>query len=321
MSEYDFTQYSSVEAVVEDIKSVKIQGATNVAIATFEGIKLFINSEGNKYSSYELFINEVEKIGYLLANARPNEPLAQNGVKFIINMMKIKYHGEKDVKKVGEQILKLVEEYLNFIKEGKERIVENGKAVLTPSIKGILTHCHSSTAEKLIINHLHNLPDGKVVCTETRPLFQGRTTAKNLLASGLDTTLIADSAVESFIIGKGTFPIDTVFIGCDEITMQGDAVNKIGSWGVAHAAYFANKPVYIVGSILKTNVSTAYRPIQIEMRNAVEIWPEAPEGLKMVNPSFEIVDHRMITGFITELGVLAPDQIGKSIQKSYQWLF
>lgn len=311
---------SSVDQIIEDIKSVKIQGATNVALATFEGIKLFVDQYKDD-QPYELFIAELEKVGYQLANARPNEPLAKNGMKFITNMMKINHHEEQDREVAKSRIKALAEEYLEFVKSSKVKIIENSKEVLTPEIKGILTHCHSSTVEHVITEHVKRQPETKVVCTETRPLFQGRLTAKALVDAGVDTTLIADSAVESFIIDKGTFDVDIVFIGCDEITMEGDVINKIGSWGVAHAAYYSNKPIYVLGSILKTDVSSAYKPVQIEMREAKELWEEAPVGLKMVNPSFEIVDHRMITGYITEVGVLSPDQISKSIQKQYQWLF
>jgi len=319
MSEIDFSKYKSVDEIIKDIVSIKIQGATNVAIATFEGVKLFINSY-NEDVSYEVFLDRIENVGYSLANARPNEPLAKNGMKFILHMIRIQNSSNEDQQVLKQRVSALADEYLSFIKLAKTRIVENSGSILD-EVNGVLTHCHSSTAERVIIQRSHQTAGMKAVCAETRPLFQGRVTAKALLEAGIDTTLIADSASESFIIGHGTFEVDTVFIGCDEITMNGDVINKIGSWGVTHAAYFANKPVYVVGSILKTDVSTAYKPVEIEMREAHELWEDAPEGLKMVNPAFEIVDNRMITGFITEVGVLKPDEIAKEIQKEYQWLF
>jgi eIF-2B alpha/beta/delta-like uncharacterized protein len=320
MSKLDLEKYNSVEQIIKDIEDVKVQGATNVAIATFYGLKLYLD-QYDKDTSYDIFLADLEKVGIRLAHARPNEPLAKNGLKFVLNMMRIKYPNIKELDSAKEKVRELTDEFLEFISTSKDKIVAHSEAVLGTKINEIFTHCHSSTAERVIINQSKRVNSFEAVCTETRPLFQGRITAKNLVDAGVDTTLIADSASESYIIGRGSTNIDMVFIGCDEITMQGDTINKIGSWGVALAAYYASKPLYVVGSILKTDVSTAYKPVSIEMREANELWEDAPEGLKMVNPSFEIVNKEFITGYITELGILKPDQIQKEIQKEYQWLF
>lgn len=319
MSEIDFSKYKTVDHIEDDIRTVTIQGATNVAIATFEGIKLFIDQyKGN--DSFEIFWKEVVEVGIRLSEARVNEPLAKNGVKFIQTMFKIKYEGVHDVETAKVKVGELADEYLVFIKQAKSKIVENSIEVLD-GVNEVLTHCHSSTAERIITYQSNQIENFKAVCTETRPLFQGRITAKNLLDAGVDTTMIADSAVESFIIGRGSMPVDMVFIGADEITMQGNTINKIGSWGVALAAYYASVPIYVVGSILKTDVSTLYRPPVIELREAHELWKEAPKDLKLVNPSFDLVDNQLITGYITEAGILKPNEIASTIQNEYQWLF
>lgn len=320
MAEIDFSTYMDVASIVADIKSVKIQGATNVAIATFEGLKLFISQYQVADHTYEQFLEELNRVGYMLAYARPNEPLAKNGLKFVTRMLIIRNPGLNNIDVAKEKIVSLCNEYLGLVKGAKERIVHNGQEVLG-GVSEILTHCHSSTSERLIIEQSKKVENFKAVCTETRPLFQGRTTATNLVKAGIETTLIVDSAVESFVIDRGTHPIDVIFLGADEITMRGDAINKIGSWGIALAAYYASKPVYVIASILKTEVETAYRPVKIEYRDDKEIWSEAPENLKMVNPAFEIINKEFIAGFITEVGVIKPADLTSTIQKEYQWLF
>lgn len=320
MADIDFSKYSSVDQIEKDIKDVTIQGATNVAIATFEGIKLFCREYGAD-NNCDYFLSKVEMVGIRLSQARPNEPLAKNGVKFIMHMFRIKYSDLNSVETAKGKIIELADEYLEFVKSAKDKIVENSQSILGPDVNEIFTHCHSSTVEKVIIGQSRRVQGLKAVCSETRPLFQGRLTAAALLEGGVDTTLIVDSSAESFIIGRGSHNIDVVFIGCDEITMDGDAVNKIGSWGVALASYYASKPLYVIGSILKADVATAYKPVEIEMREAKEVWEEAPAGLKLVNPSFELVNHEFITGYITELGILKPNEIEKEIQRAYNWLF
>jgi len=322
MAEVDFTKYSTVDQIENDIKTIRIQGATNVAIATFEGIKLYLrNLDASKVTHTEL-MKDAQVLADRLANARLNEPLAKNGVKYIFNLMKLNHPGLSDVNETIEVIGRLADEYLNLIKVSKEKIVEVSEEVLSSNVKTLLTHCHSSTAEKAIVNHANRVEDVKVICSETRPLYQGRLTAAALRKHQVDTTIVADSSIESFIIGRANINPQVIMIGCDEVTVQGDAINKVGSWGVALAAYYASKPIYVLGSILKTDLSTAYRPVEIEMRDATEVlWEGAPAGLKAVNPSFDLIDHQYITGFITELGVLKPSEIHQAITENYQWLF
>ncbi len=319
MSEIDFAKYTDVDQIIEDIKKIKIQGATNVAIATFEGIKLFIESH-ERDCPVEVLISDIEKKGISLAEARPNEPLAKNGLRYLSYMIRVKYPKVSTIEEVKNAYIQLSEEYLGIIKDSKMQIIEKGADVIK-GVDEIVTHCHSSTSESLIINQAKKMKSFTAVCSETRPLYQGRITATNLLKAGLDTTLVVDSAIETFIIGKGDRNADVVFLGCDQVAMNGDAINKIGSWGIAMAAYYASIPLYVVGSILKTDVSTAYKPIEIEMRDAKEVWPDAPEGLRMVNPAFEIINKEFITGYLTEVGLVKPDDIGKTIHDSYGWLF
>jgi ribose 1,5-bisphosphate isomerase len=320
MAEIDFSKYKKVEEIVNDIKSVKIQGATNVAIATFEGIKLFIESYDRRIDDYGRFLEDLNKVGYQLAFARENEPLAKNGLKFVTRMLITRNPGLRDVDESKEKVTELCNEFLNSIENAKKKIIENSVQIMD-DVDEVFTHCHSSTAVSIIKNQSKRVKNFKAVCTETRPLFQGRITAKKLCDNGVETTLIVDSAAESFIIDRGTHPIDVVFLGADEITMRGDAINKIGSWGIALASYFMSKPVYIVTPILKIEVETAYRPVEIEYRTSNEIWKEAPKGLKMVNPAFEIINKEFITGYITELGIIKPEDISKVIQQEFQWLF
>lgn len=333
MSEIDFSKYKEVDEIVNDIKSVNIQGATNVAIATFEGMKLFVKNCDRRDENYEKFLEDLNRVGYKLAFARDNEPLAKNGLKFVLRMLVIRNPGLRDVTECKEKVLGLCDEFLQSIENAKKKIIENSRQIMD-GVDEVFTHCHSSTAVKIIEEQSKKVKDFKAVCTETRPLFQGRITATKLNEIGVDTTLIVDNAAESFIIDRGTHPIDVVFLGADEITMRGDAINKIGSWGIALASYFVSKPIYVVTPILKIEVETAYRPVKIEYRcsvhdpgdNAVclasdEVWAEAPRGLKMVNPAFEIINKEFITGYITEYGIIKPKDIASVIQQNFQWLF
>ncbi len=304
--------------IEKEIKDLNIQGATNVAIATVEGMKIFI--EESNITDKEMFYKELVRVGEKLANARENEPLARNGVKYIANNFKTHISDLHSLNDVKQQLNAYCDEYLFKISDSKRAIIELGVPYVR-QFENVLTHCHSSTAVAIIKEIARDKKSFDVVCTETRPRFQGRITAKNLLDAGISTTLIADSAAESFVIGRGSTPIDGVFIGCDQITIDGYCINKIGSWGIAMAAKSSSRPLFVVSPLLKVDPNSNHREISIEIRESKELWSEAPKGLKMFNPAFEIVDKDLITGFMTEFGIIKPAEIKDIVKVKYPWLF
>lgn len=309
--------FKTVDQIFKDIQNLNIQGATNVGIATLEGMKLAI--EESKEKEPEKLFDEVIKAGNKLANARENEPLAKNGVTFVKHFFKKQYPVLPELATMKRTVEELCDEYLELISNAKKQIVEKGAPFLKNYDK-ILTHCHSSTAVKLIIELSKGDKQFEAVCTETRPRYQGRITAKNLLEAGIETTLIADSAAESFVIGRGSVSTEVVFIGCDQLTKDGYCINKIGSWGIGMASHYADKPLYVVTPLLKIDSESFHKGIEIEIREEGELWAEAPKGLNLFNPAFEIVDNTLITGFVTEFGIVEPKDLEMVIENQYPWL-
>lgn len=311
----DWSTYTTIEQLENDIKSIKIQGATNVALATIRGMELVVSEFKADPSQ---LIDNVITVGNRLAQCRTNEPLARNAVKYLETKYKTGL-SSTTVDEISKSVSQINANYLSLIEEGKANIVSFYKEV--GDVSNVFTHCHSSTVEKLIIKLSENNPDFKVACAETRPLFQGRITAKNLNEAGLDTTLVVDSGTSGFVADRSIFPIDVAFIGADEITIHGDVINKIGSFGVSLGAYFSSTPVYVVASLLKMNPATAYKPVQIEMRNPYEVWENPPEGVKIYNPSFELVPNKLITGYITEVGIIKPEDMARKLHETFDWVF
>ncbi|MEA3357747.1 MAG: translation initiation factor eIF-2B [Patescibacteria group bacterium] len=326
-----------IKRIIKDIEDIKIQGATAVAESSFEGIKIFIREYDDLEKPVEVFLSEVEKVGLQLVNARPNEPLARNGLKYLLNTYRITNPNVKKVTEAREGLIKVMDQFINLLAGAKSRIVEVGTKEFA-SLNNVLTHCHSSTVENVFKGIAEQKTDVaqktttkkspkqdtnhfRVVATETRPRYQGRITTKNLVEAGLDVTMITDSAVTSFLAGNWGMPIDAVFVGCDEIMFHGDMINKIGSYGICLSSYYTNKPVYVVGTLLKLDPSTVYDTPKIEMRDAHEVWPEAPDGLNIINPAFEIVPHEFVTGFVTEFGVIKPADVEKKLGEHYDWMW
>ena len=208
-----------IQKIYQDIKSIKIQGATNVALATLNGILTYVqeNYKGEAACPFE----EITKVGKMLSEARPNEPLARNAVTFLQYNLRSRdiYYGD---------VLAMVEQFKLLIANGKGKMIFSAKDPLLKA-KNLFTHCHSSSVISIIKN-LYKIDNKiKVIATETRPLFQGRITAEELLKENIDVTLIVDSASSAFIINDEFLPVDVILVGCDELLPSGDFMNKIGT--------------------------------------------------------------------------------------------
>ncbi len=137
-----------VEQIKKDITDLKVQGATNVAISTFEGMKIFLKSKWGNDSIKDLVKSCIE-VGEYLADARNNEPLARNGILFIKEKSKNLFMERINVREAQKRMLSFVDEYLDLISTSKKLIIEKNVDKLI-SFENILTHCHSSTVVSLL---------------------------------------------------------------------------------------------------------------------------------------------------------------------------
>jgi translation initiation factor 2B subunit (eIF-2B alpha/beta/delta family) len=112
-----------------------------------------------------------------------------------------------------------------------------------------------------------------------------------------------------------------IFLGADAITVEGVALNKIGSRLCALASEEEHIPLYICTSLLKYDQATSIgRLSEIEMRSPVEIWDDEhglPNGVSVLNPAFETIDRGNISAFITEAGLIPPQTIHQTFRRLY----
>ena len=209
------------------------------------------------------------------------------------------------------------------------RIGENGLALVKPG-DGILTHCNAGqlatikygTATAPIYLGQERGYGFRVYADETRPLLQGaRLTAYELHSAGVDVTLLCDNMSAS-VMAKGL--VNAVFVGCDRVAANGDTANKIGTSVVAAVAKHYGVPLYVCAPTSTIDLETPTgAQIRIEERPGEEVtqmWyrePMAPEGIKVYNPAFDVTDHDLIEGIVTEYGV-ARAPYTESLQKMKQ---
>ncbi len=301
-------------SVVNDIKSLNIQGATAIAV---EGINAFSKySQGLKINEYDTFYRYILEAKRLLFNTRPTEPALRNGLKKIFFDLRKK--NEDNVESAKITINKSATEYIELLKSTKKKIIQFGSHRISDGTT-VMTHCHSSLASETIIEAFNMGKSIQAICTETRPRYQGRKTAKELISAGIPTTMVVDSAMRWAI---KRMRIDVIFTGCDAITSEGTIINKIGTRLLALAAKESDVPLYVLSSLLKFDADTSIgKTTIIEMRSPDEVWPDRPQGLQILNPAFETVSREYIDAIITEKGLFPPEIVMNIIKETYPFVF
>jgi methylthioribose-1-phosphate isomerase len=149
-----------------------------------------------------------------------------------------------------------------------------------------------------------------VLADETRPLLQGaRLTALELVAEGIPVQLLADGAAAG-LIARGE--VQLCIVGADRIASNGDVANKVGTYGVALACAAHGVPFWVAAPVSTFDAQLAQgAAIPIEERDAAEVLelagvPLAPPGATARNPAFDVTPARLVTGFVTDRGLLAP---------------
>ncbi len=303
-----------VVQTVNDIKSVKIQGATNVALAALSSLKKKIKLFPN------ISVNDIEKDIFLLENSRPTEPMMFNGLNFVAGFLK----DEKDIASninFNKKIIAKIDLFLSRIQDVNHEISEHSFSLIKNN-SVILTHCHSSLVEKAISEAVKKGKQVSVFVTETRPLNQGQITAEKLTEAGAKVIMIVDSLAPNILMngyheGKENLKIDFVLIGADAISKNGEvAFNKTGSFSIAQAAFSSKIPVYIVASLLKATKKQK----EIEIRNEKEIYELKRKNFNAYNPAFDKIPSKFVTSYITEFGIIKAKKINYFLKKYYPFI-
>ena len=301
----------TVKDTAARIKALEIQGATSIAVQAVKALgKEIRNLEWSQPPEVLEVLNESIS---LLVESRATEPMMRNGLKYI----KTKIHSTQWssqavlrslVQDAERDILMMFNEAKNIMIDVGARRIEDGDTVLT--------HCRSSGVTSTLIRAHEQGKDFRVLQTETRPKYQGRLTAYELVEAGIDTTMIVDSAARHYMK-----EIDFVLVGADAITSEGNVINKIGTSQIASAALESRVPFYVVSTLLKFDPVTIHGAYEtIEERHTDEIWEDPPYGLKILNPAFDVTRRDYIHGLITEEGIISPHSILEAIHRHYPWM-
>ncbi len=302
----------NVDKVVEEIKTMKVRGALNIALTASRTMKSVIEAgEG----SAEEIIKKLKSVGEKLKSSRPTAVSLPNSVDYVIYLAESIEGSEPDSYK--RELLDAVDNFILDMERSLEEIAEIGSRMIKDK-DVILTHCNSDTVTEILKKAWREGKKFTVYATETRPRWQGHITARELLDAGIPVTLIVDSAA---CLTMQTKKIDKVFVGADTVCVNGDVVNKIGTSQVALCAKERDiEFIVAVESIKFSPQSMMGSVIEIEERSPAEVWDEdKPKNLGIYNPAFDVVDAENIDMIITEFGVMPPEAVYQVVKEKFSW--
>ena len=299
-------QCTDYRQAAQAIRTMVVRGAPAIGIAAAYAMVLAAR-EGAEAPDFSAFMARAKS---LLAASRPTA----------VNLFWALDRMERCWEASGPDLLRLEQEAQAIHREDLEmnRAMGRHGAELVPQGARILTHCNAGALATGgygtalgVIRAAH--AQGKVsmvYADETRPLLQGaRLTAYELAADRIPVTLICDDMAGA-LMAKGE--VDLVVVGCDRMAANGDFANKIGTYSLAVLARYHHIPFYtaLPSSTIDLSIPDGSR-IPVEQRSAQEVsafagLPTAPADVPVWNPAFDVTPHSLLTGIITERGVLRP---------------
>lgn len=275
--------------VIKAIKTMIVRGAPAIGVAAAFGLALA-----------DLRGEDLEKAASEIKSSRPT---AINLFWAVDRTLKSDSPLEEALKMYQEDI-----ETNHLIGKYGSRLIEEGDSILTHCNAGALACVDYGTALGVIRAAAAQGKQINVICNETRPLGQGaRLSVWEMQQENIPVKLIVDSAA-GYLMHEGK--IDKVVIGADRVA-RGGIINKIGSFMVALAAKRHKIPFYVAAPLSTFDYEKSAEKIEIEERGPEEVLYYgncriAPENTETLNPAFDIVPNDLISGIITEKGLIDP---------------
>jgi methylthioribose-1-phosphate isomerase len=308
----------SVDELVRAIKKMQVRGAPALGVAA--AMALALAALRSREKDGRALMRELERAAEKVRRTRPTAINLFRGLERTLSAARCADKAEEIRKAVVLEAKRLAEEEVERnrrIGEHGATLLKNGDVVLTHCNTGALACVDHGTALGIIRTAWAQGKRIKVLATETRPLLQGaRLTTWELMREGIPVTLITDGAV-GYCLSRGL--VDIVLVGADRILADGHLINKIGTYTLAIAAKHHSVPFYSAAPSSTFDLRSKVGDVIIEDRAPEEVTMIAgkriaPKGVKAMNPAFDITPPELVSGFITEVGIIKPP-FKKNIRK------
>ena len=309
-AEFKYISYTTANQVADGIRDIVVRGAPAIGCAAAYGVALAaLNLQDTDSDKFDRGMGDAFLV---LAQSRPT---AVNLFWAIDRMRNKMNESQGSLKEIASVLLDEAHEIKREDIEINRAIGSNGAELLADGAR-VLTHCNAGalataghgTALGVFRSAVESGKKISVIADETRPFLQGaRLTAWEMVQENIPVTLIADN-MSGHLMSHGE--IDAIVVGTDRVAGNGDVANKIGTYMVAVLAKRHNIPFYVACPLSTIDRSiTSGKDIPIEERPIEEVtgyrdcqW--AAKGVKVRNPAFDVTPVELVTGLITEKGVV-----------------
>ena len=309
-----YLDLTTLDQVIEAIRALRVRGAPAIGVSAAYGMVLASRSiQTNQVPS---FLKELRDLADRLIAARPTAVNLEWAVESI--MTRLKEHSPEQTQSIVPSILKQAIAIHEDDRQRCDTMANHGLKVI-PDKARVLTHCNTGylatagigTALGVVFRAHEAGKISMLYADETRPLLQGaRLTAWECAKMGVRHTLICDNMAAT-LMRQGQ--VDLVIVGADRIAADGSAANKIGTYGVAVQAHHHDVPFYVAAPLSTFDLNlVSGEAIPIEERNQDEVrkimntCQTGPTETPCWNPAFDVTPPHLISGIITEAGVLKP---------------
>jgi eIF-2B alpha/beta/delta-like uncharacterized protein len=286
------------DKLIQVIEEDNIHGAdwlSNAAIGV-----LITASLREEADSVDMLHEKLWSIGVELASTRPSMASLANKIGYLFNEL----DKVSELKTYRSKVSEVGTEIINSSRTNKKRIAEHLKSVASDA-KSVFTYSYSGTVVDVIRENGYK----NIVVTESRPMMEGKRLAKEMGEEGFKVLLVVDGAAGMYVTAA-----DICLIGADSVQYNGSAVNKVGSKLLGYAAKDQGVPFYVLCDTSKFNVLNYLgASIQLEAKTPDEV-SEPLRNVTIKNPYFEVVPPELITGVITEEGLMEPLDIRQKME-------
>ena len=295
-------------SLIDEIRNDKVNGASQLARQAVKVLK--VAAEHSRADNVEQFLLELNGVGERLMVARPAMAPVFNIVSRFLGAVS-RVSADVGLEAIKSLAISKADELANDSLQAVARIVNHGAKLITDGDR-IMTHSYSSTVMAVLKEAFAKHKHIEIIATRSGPGRTGERIAQELGRSGLSVTFIDDAAMGLYISVASK-----VMVGADRVCADGDIINGIGTYQLALAAEKAGIPFYVLYEALKFDLRLKSGEADLEEKEPSEIVEPGrlPPGVRIKNPYFDITPLELVTGVVTESGLLTPRQVIDYMEK------
>ena len=299
-----------IVSLIDEIRNDKIHGASELARQAANVLK--VTAERSQADTTEQFLLEQKEIGQRLMSARPAMAPVLNIISRLLNSISEK-STEMDLDGVKRLTISKADEVTSNSLQAIAQIAEHSSGLIADGDR-IMTHSYSSTVVATLKAAFTKHRNIEVITTRSGPGGTGERIAQELGSYGIPVTFIDDAAMGLYISR-----VNKVMVGADRVCADGKVVNGIGTYQLALAAERTGIPFYVLCETLKFDSRLRGDEVDLEEKDPSEVVEPGrlPPEVRVKNPYFDITPLELITGIVTENGLLRPGEVIGYMKKQF----